>query len=96
MCEAVLNGKLCVLFTTRAVHRLQEKVLEVKMLVKLRLGILLREDEFQFMPGAQDQLRVSLRTHTNPINSQWCRPRAVCFDGNFKSFLMKCSDQSLI
>ena len=46
MREAVLNGEPRVLISRGAVHRLQEEMLEVQILVKLRFGVLLREDKF--------------------------------------------------
>ena len=63
MAQAIQRRGLYIGGGIRSVHRLKEKVAEVKPLEAWRFGALLRENEFQFVARGEHKRRVGLRAN---------------------------------
>ena len=96
MAEAVACRGLDVGADARAVHRLKEKVAEVKLLEAGGLRALLREDELQLVAGGQHQRRVGLGVYANPVDAGRSRLGAVGFDGDLETAGVQRFDQGLV
>src|SRR5262245_5019112 len=90
MFEAVANGVVCVPREIYAVHRLQEEMIEVEVLVLLRFTTLLGIHEFEFVPGTESEFRTGLRADTYPVKTLGSRLRAVGLDGNRETDEVEC------
>jgi hypothetical protein len=70
MAQAILDSRSGVRVTIRAVHWLQEELLEGQTFVPLRFGARLGENQFQLIAFLQDQFGPSFRADANPIDSR--------------------------
>jgi hypothetical protein len=96
MFHTVLYGELGVLPDPWAIHRLEEKHLESKILVLLRFHTALGKYQLQFITRAQDKLGPHLWTDTNPVNFRMSRYRPIGLNCNFKPKIMKRTDKGII
>src|SRR5271165_3161443 len=69
MAEAITRRRLYVGALVRSVHRLKEKMAEVKPLEARRIGALLRKNEFQLVAGLLNERRAGLGAYTNPVDA---------------------------
>src|SRR3954451_24461637 len=72
-----LDRRLDGLVAPIAVHRLDEKVIELPVLERCRIDSLLRPHKLQFVAAPLDDLGSRLRADANPVDSRRRRKRSV-------------------
>src|SRR6187455_1809383 len=82
MCETVLHSEPGVSFPVRAVHRLQEEVVESEGVELFRHRSGLGVDQLELVALAHHDVRARLRTHADPVDARCERRRAIGLDGD--------------
>ena len=96
MLKAVVQGELRIAFSLWSVHRLQEKMAEVEMGEARRFRSCLGKDEFEFVPGAQNQVGPSLGTDTNPIHLARWQSCPIRLDRHLEAKVMERGNESIV
>jgi hypothetical protein len=93
MGEAIGHGPAQIRREVGAVHRLQKETPEIERFEAGRVGVVLREDEFQLVAGALDERRAALRADADPVDAGRRGQRAVGFDGDLQPARVQSLDQ---
>ena len=96
MRQAIAYGELCIAFSLRAIHWLQEKISEVEVCKALRFRPCLRKDEFEFVARTQNQVCSGLGADTNPIHPVRRQSGSVRLDRHFEAEVMEGNHQVII
>src|SRR5205823_7557805 len=92
----VSDGRARIVSQRGTIHGLQKKLVECQILETLRLRPFLWIDKLQLISVYKRQIGACLRTHTNPINAPWWKPRAVGLDRDLKPERVESRDQTFI
>ena len=93
MVEAVLHGQLGGDGAVGSVHRLQEEVREVEVLVALRRCVVLGEHELELVAARHDRLGVGLWRHAHPVDSGGHLDRPVRLDRDLEAVCVERVDE---
>src|SRR5258708_4571005 len=93
MGEAVLDGRRRVRLAVGTIHRLEEEVGEVEVLVPLGFSAFLPVDELQLVAVGHHDIGVGLRAHAHPVDPVWYRQSSVGLDGDLEAAVVQRRDQ---